>query len=201
MIINKGKWNQFISDNFSHYNRAIINGKGPTFKPINEPIKNTLVTCVNDCLHVSNYTDLFVCNDIEFFERIDHSKLKTLKYLAIPNKIHKNHQVNSSVSYLNVIEIVKDSFSGDFIIYNLPSHPDDNDFISLPSALSSCNTAGDIIALMPTIKTIDVFGVGGSGYSSLIPTPNIKTLWNPHSGIKGSQNHFSSLKDKNLTIH
>ena len=201
MIITNNNWNTFIKNNLSNYNKAIINGKGPTFKPIDNPIENTLVSCVNDCLHASNYTDLFVCNDIEFFERIDHSKLKSLKYLAIPNRIHKNNRLDLNVSYLNVIEIIKESFSGDFIIYNLSHHPKNNEFISLPSSISSCNTAGDIIALIPTIKTVDVFGVGGSGYSSLIPTPSIKTLWNPHSGSKGSQNHFSSLKGKNLKIH
>jgi hypothetical protein len=201
MIITNENWNEFAKRNLSHYNKAIINGKGPSFKPIDNPIDNTLITCVNDCLHASNYTDLFVCNDIEFFERIDHSKLKTLKYLAIPNKIHKKASPQDDVSHLNVIEIIKKSFSGNLIIYNLKKHPKNNNFISLPTHISSCHTAADIISLIPNIQTVDVYGVGGKGYSKLIPTPKVKTIWGPGRTRHGLHLIQECLSDKKVTIH
>lgn len=201
MIITNSNWDAFIKNNLSHYNKAIINGKGPTFKPIDNPIENTLISCVNDCFHASNHTDLLVCNDIEFFERIDHSKLKTLKYLAVPNKIHKNESFEHDASYLNVIEIIKKTFSGDLIVYNLSQHLKDNEFISLQTCFSSCHTAADIISLIPNIKTVDIFGVGGKGYSKLIPTPKVKTLWNPNKARDGLDLIKESLRYKVLNIY
>ncbi|MEE2975641.1 MAG: hypothetical protein VX343_04240 [Thermodesulfobacteriota bacterium] len=201
MIITSDNWNVFIEDNLSHYNKAIINGKGPSFKPIDNPIDNTLITCVNDCFHASNYTDLLVCNDIEFIERIDHSKLKALKYLAVPNKIHKGGIAQDDVSYLNVIEIVKKSFFGDLIVYNLKDQPKNNNFISLPTYLSSCHTAADIISLIPNIQTVDIYGVGGEGYSKLIPTPKVKTLWCPKMIRGGLDLIKNSLQGKTVTTH
>lgn len=201
MIITNENWNEFSKYHLSHYNKAIINGKGPSFKPIDNPIGNTLISCVNDCFNVSNYTDLLVCNDIEFFERIDHSKLKTLKYLAVPNKIHRNGSPQPDTSYLNVIEIIEKSFFGDFIIFNLGSHPKNNNFISLKTHYSSCHTAADIISLLPNIQTVDIFGVGGKGYSKLIPTPKVKTLWGPTSTRGGLDLIKKSLSNKKANIH
>jgi hypothetical protein len=201
MIITSENWNVFVEDNLSHYVKAIINGKGPTFKPINSPIENTLVTCVNDCFHVSNHTDLLVCNDIEFFERIDHRKLETLKYLSVPNKIHQRGSIQPDISYLDVIEIVKKSFSGDLIVTNLGKHPKNNEFISLPTFISSGNTAADIVSLIPSIQTVDIFGFGGEGYSQLIPTPKVKTLWNPNLARNGLDLIKESLRDKVLNIY
>lgn len=201
MIIISEHWNAFVKDNLFHYNKAIINGKGRTFKPIHNPIENTLVTCVNDCFHVSNHTDLLVCNDIEFFERIDHLKLKTLKYLAVPNKIHQGGSLKPDISYLNVIEIIKKSFSGKLIVYNLGAHPQNNEFINLQTHFSSCHTAADIISLIPNIKVIDIFGVGGTGYSKLIPTPKVKTLWDPNGTRGGLPIIKKSLQGKTVIIH
>lgn len=201
MIITSENWNSFVEDNLSHYDKAIINGKGPTFKPINNPIDNTLISCVNDCFHVSNHTDLLVCNDIEFLERIDHSKLETLKYLAVPNKIHKRESPQPDISYLDVIKIIKKSFSGHLIVYNLSEHPKDNEFISLQTHFSSCHTAADIISLLPNIQTVDIFGVGGKGYSELIPTPKVKTLWCPNATRGGLDLISKSLSNKKLNIH
>lgn len=201
MIITSDNWNSFIEDNLSHYNKAIINGKGPSFKPIDNPIDNTLITCVNDCFNVNNYTDLFVCNDIEFFERIDHSKLKTLKYLAIPNKIQRDGRPQPDTSYLNVIEIIEKSFFGDFIIFNLPYHPKNNNFIPLQTGCSSCHTAADIISLIPSIQTVDIYGVGGKGYSKLIPTPKVKTLWGPERTRGGLDLIKKPLSNKKVNIY
>ena len=201
MIITNSNWDAFIKNNLSHYNKAIINGKGPSFKPIDNPIDNTLITCVNDCFHASNYTDLLVCNDIEFFERIDHSKLKTLQYLAVPNKIHRNGSSKPDTSYLNVIEIIEKSFFGDFIIFNLGAHPKNNNYISLQTQYSSCHTAADIISLIPNIQTVDIFGVGGKGYSKLIPMPKVKTLWGPTNTRGGLDLIKKSLSNKKVNIY
>ena len=200
-IINNSNWSFFVRNNFSNFNKAIINGKGPTFKPIDKPIENTLVSCVNDCFHASNHSDLLVCNDIEFFERIDHSKLKILKYLAVPKKIHKNGSPKSDVSYLNVINIIKESFFGDLIIYNLSRHPKDNNFISLQTQFSGCHTAADIISLLPNIQSVDIFGLGGKGYSQLIPTPKVKTLWDPNATRGGLDLIKKSLSNKKVNVY
>ena len=52
--------------------------------------------------------------------------------------------------------IVKKSFFGDLIVYNLKDQPKNNNFISLPTYISSCHTAADIISLIPNIQTVDI---------------------------------------------
>lgn len=216
-IISKEEWNNFCDTELSEYDKAIINGKGPTFKPITSPIQNTLCVCVNDCLHASSHTDLFVCSDIEFFERVDHSKLKDLKYIAVANKIHRRARPRAGLSYLNVIELIKDSFSGDVIVYNLAVNPGDHErykvanpnFITLRTRLSTGNSAADVVSLIPKIKKVTTYGIAtGVGYSDEIEAPSIKTVWNPEfrRAARGRGNLEKimkeleeSLKDKNFT--
>jgi hypothetical protein len=155
---------------FSTYNKAIILGKGPTFKPVTSRHEKTFVICVNDTINSSEIYDMLVINDIETWDRIDDKKLKNLNYILSPVYPHYNCIPDYKTTNIKkVLKILSEKgFNGNIIFYNLlTSELEDESFFNLPSALSGSNTGVDFITLfMKNVNCIEFFGVcKGNGYN------------------------------------
>ena len=59
--------NNFDPHIFDQYTKAIIVGKGPTFKAITKPDENTLLMGVNHAVDFLINPDIVLCQDVEFF--------------------------------------------------------------------------------------------------------------------------------------
>ena len=160
---------EFVSENFSDCNEAIILGKGPTFCPISEPKNNILTIAANDAINESDHVDILVTNDIETYDIINGEKLSKVKYLILARGLHKNGKPNKNVDYTAALDKIKDSFSGNVIVYNLQSSAIDERYITLRTTLSSGNSAADFIGqYLPNIKKVTCYGIGtGSGYADV----------------------------------
>jgi hypothetical protein len=155
---------------FSTYNKAIILGKGPTFKPVTSRPEKTFVICVNDTINSSEICDMLIINDIETWERIDNEKLKNLKYILSPVFPHLNCRPDYKNANINIILRIlnEKKFNGNIIFYNLKSSKlQHKSFFNLPSHLSGSNTGVDFITyFMKNVNCIEFFGVcKGNGYN------------------------------------
>lgn len=156
---------------FSGYKKAIILGKGPTFRGVTERNENTFVICVNDTINSSEICDMLIINDIETWERIDNEKLKNLKYILSPVFPHLNCRPDYKNANINImLRILNEKkFNGNIIFYNLKSSKlQHKSFFNLPSALSGSNTGVDFISyFMKNVNHIDFFGIcKGHGYNN-----------------------------------
>uniref|UniRef100_A0A6C0CN92 Uncharacterized protein n=1 Tax=viral metagenome TaxID=1070528 RepID=A0A6C0CN92_9ZZZZ len=163
-IIKKDNIN-VIQELFSKFKKAVVFGKGPTFKVI-EKDEDTLFCCVNETINYIDDCDILVINDIEKFSNIIPSKFTNLKCILTPYHIHKNAKFDKNLTYNDVIMKLKDYFNGYLIVHNLAIHiPKANydDFITLPSKVvrSTCHTSCDFIfGFLTNIVCIDTYGFG-----------------------------------------
>lgn len=149
---------------FNVYEKAIIFGKGPTFKALSkddENNTNTCFVCINDTINFVKKCDLLACNDIDSFDKIDLKNLKYCSNILIPYHPHKNLKFNSNINYNHVIDKIKDYFTGNLIIYNLmSSRKNYPNAINIKLCLSTSQTAFDFIGrYLKKLKKVDFYGV------------------------------------------
>lgn len=195
----------FISKEFSHYEEAIVLGKGPTFHPIESQKDNVLTIAINESVNQSNYIDMIVVNDMEIYDSINVDKFKTIKYILTPRKIHKDAVPQDNLSYTNVISQIEPFFHGTIIPYNLKSSPIDERYITLETAFSGGNNAADFIAqYLHSIKKVTFFGVGSRvGYCESFKTGDNQHIIDEYTNdkIDAIRNLLlGSLKDKEVII-
>ena len=175
-IIYKENFDEYIKKYLSHYKKAVIRGKGPTYKEIEEISDDTLYFSINDVVNVTKHTDIMVANDIEMFERTKRDKLSNLEHLIVPNKIHKDNKPQNTISYQDVIKKIETSFKGNLIVYNLRTGKKDDRFIDLNSACSSSNNAADFIGqYLKSVTCVTFYGVGiegKGGFAKIFPKTN-----------------------------
>ena len=157
--------NNFNPHMFDQYTKAIIVGKGPTFKAISKPNKNTLLMGVNHAVDFLINPDIVLCQDVEFFS--DFKSLGSLKYVATPAVPHKGLVVNAGgknwsqqrVDYNTVAEILKRAkFEGTYIPYiNLNRH--DDSYKSSTIGSSGPRAVQFVRAFMLNITEIETYGI------------------------------------------
>lgn len=153
-IINKRKFKYKYDNIFSKYNKAIIFGKGPTFKNIRKKNKKTLYICINDTANVVKDCDILLANDYDAYKKINDATYKNINYILMPyyyNYRKKNH-------HKKIVNFIKKKFDKDVILYNI--YPDKN-YLYSNIRLTSSNNAFDIISkYFPNIKKVSFYGIG-----------------------------------------
>lgn len=154
---NKKDW----SKNFTNYKEAYVFGKGPTFKVIKKKDPNTLFVCINDSVNHIPDCDILVTNDIETFEKINKKKLANVKYILIPYSPHFQEKPHANITYHHIFKQIKHFFKGQFIVYNLSTSPKKPQYIDLKTAITGSNNGVEfILQFIPSVKTIQLYGVG-----------------------------------------
>lgn len=192
-IITKEKVN-LIQNIFSSYKKCNIFGKGPTLRYISKDENNdTLFVCINDTINIIKECDLLVCNDIESFDKIDSKYLKNCKNILIPYHIHYMAGYNPNITYIDVIEKIKDHFTGNLLIYNLrTANKNYDNYISLSTALTSTHTGFEfIINFIKNIDQIDFYGFAKKATHRSV---------NLYKNIKDEQGHFKRYSEYRRVI-
>jgi hypothetical protein len=161
-IIMKNDIDNFIKD-LININEVVIFGKGPSFKII-EKTDNLFFICINQTINFIDNCDMLVINDLHNIYLIDEKKIENLKYILTPEYLHVDHRFKYSGNCKKVIEYLETKkFRGKYIIFNLNTNPIANiNLITLPSTISSSNTATDFVCMFMNkiIKKISYYGVG-----------------------------------------
>lgn len=148
--------------------KAIIFGKGPTFR--NDLIKNSdeLFITINEAANFIDEPDILVVNDVEKFNKVEVEKFNDIKLIIIPYYPHINKIPNYNYNWEKVKNKISDNYKGDWYVYNLRSSKYIIEEIpTFNSYLTSSNTAVEWCCLN-NIKNIKTYGIGmESGYNSL----------------------------------
>jgi hypothetical protein len=193
----------------SGYNRAIILGKGPTFKPIESNCENTLNIAINQTINKSDHIDMLVVNDFEIADDINLTKIKDLKYLLITKNPHKEFRPSDAL-YTEILKNFADHASPDLcaIVHNVGTAPIDYRFIFWQDGNevpgwdrplihpSSANTAALFISdYLKNVKHVDLYGVGitdkDPSYSSFFKNENSSV--NTSQRIKDIRCHLEKV--------
>ena len=151
----------FSTDLFDQYTKAIIVGKGPTFKPVTKPDDNTILIGINHATaHLTN-PDMMVAQDVEVWSEIPKA-VKSLGFAVTPTYPHLKCRYVRSVTYQNVIEaLTAAKFKGLYIPYN-GLNSSIGGFIDMPKSTtpSSGNAAvGFVCLFMRNVKEITTYGI------------------------------------------
>jgi hypothetical protein len=163
MKIIKKKDINIILEDINKNNFATIFGKGPTFK-ILEKEKNEFRICINQSSNLSPDVDMIAINDLHNIYKIHDCVYNKLKYLLIPEYLHKEKTGREKEYYSIILKYLQDKFFGNLIIYNLKTTKQKNEeLIDLFSVSSSGNTAVDFICEQTKIKKIELYGIAVEG--------------------------------------
>ena len=158
--------NNFDPHIFDQYTKAIIVGKGPTFKAITKPDENTLLMGVNHAVDFLINPDIVLCQDVEFFS--DFKSLGSLKYVATPEVPHSGLVVGANgkdyrhqdVDYKTVVKFLKESkFQGIYIPYKNLNRHDGSYKTGTMHWSSGCRAVQFVRAFMLNIKEIETYGI------------------------------------------
>lgn len=163
-IIMKKNIDSFTKDFLNtNINEVVIFGKGPSFKII-EKTDNLFFIGINQTINLLDNCDMLVINDLHNIYLINDEKIKNLKYILTPEYLHINKLFDINGTCKKVIEYLENkNFKGKYIIFNLNTNPISNiNLITLPSTISSSNTATDFVCMFMNkfIKNISYYGVG-----------------------------------------
>lgn len=165
----------------NNYNKAVIFGKGPTFKSFKKQDKHTLFVCINDSVNYIEDVDILVMNDIITYDKINNNNLKNVKLIltpVYPYDITKKPNKCISVNY--VLDKFKDNFNGKIVFYNLKTFNHVDKYINLNTQITSSNNAVEfILNYFTNIKEIDFYGIGITdckGYSDIFNKNKKKSL-------------------------
>jgi hypothetical protein len=149
-----------IKNEFSKYNKAVLFGKGPTFK--NTKCKNNELRCaINQAANLISGVDIICMNDLHNISLIDDKVYNNLKYLLIPQYLHINQNFSNDGYFLNIFDYLKDRFYGKFIVYNLITSKINTKYlISMSGAISSANNLFEFICKFTDIKNVNTYGIG-----------------------------------------
>lgn len=156
----------------NHYNKAIIFGKGPSFRSLKKQDKNTLFVCVNDSINYIEDADVLAMNDIVTYDKINKDRLKNLKMILTPVYPHDATQTpNKYISIDFVLDKFKDTYNGKIVFFNLKTSDPVDEYINLNTKITSANNAVEfILNYFINIKEIDFYGIGitdNNGYSDV----------------------------------
>lgn len=158
--------NNFNPHMFDKYTKAIIVGKGPTFKTITKPDENTLLMGVNHAVDFLINPDILLCQDVEFFS--DFKSLGSLKYVATPAVPHSGLVVGANgknykkqkVDHTTVVKFLKQSkFQGIYIPYKNLNRHDGSYSTGAMHWSSGCRAVQFVRAFMLNIKEIETYGI------------------------------------------
>jgi hypothetical protein len=168
--------NNFDPHIFDQYTKAIVVGKGPTFKAITKPDENTLLMGVNHAIDFLINPDALLCQDLEFFDDFSVNTLAKLKYVATPHRPHvglvkaangKNFQKkgegHDATNHKPVIPYLsRAGFEGIYIPY-LNLHRHDGTYKTGTMHWSSgCRAVQFVRAFMLNVKEIETYGIASS---------------------------------------
>lgn len=156
----------------NNYNKAVIFGKGPSFKSLKKYDKKTLFVCINDTINYIEDADILAMNDIVTYDKINKNNLKNVKLILTPVYPHDVTQTpNEYISVDYVLDKFKDKFNGKIVFYNLKTSPPVDEYINLNTKITSANNAVEfILNYFTNIKEIDFYGIGitdENGYSDV----------------------------------
>jgi hypothetical protein len=153
-----------LKTDFENINLVRIFGKGPTFQDIEKKSNKEFNIGINQTVNELSDCDMLVINDLHNIYLIKDEIFKKIKYILTPEYLHINGTFSTNGYFKKVYEYVKEKkFIGKYIVYNLQSNRNPNiNYISLPSCLTSCNTANDFVCiyLNKFVKHIEFYGVG-----------------------------------------
>lgn len=178
MILTQSK-HTFDKNIFEQYTKAIIVGKGPTFKPVAKPDDYTILIGINHATAHLTDPDMMVAQDIEVWSQIP-AAVNKLSFAVTPTYPHEDCRFKRNTTYKKVIHYLeKAKFDGIYIPYN-GLNSSMNDFIEIPkyTTLSSGNAAvGFVSMFMPNVKKITTYGMcAGKNQSN-------NQSWQGHSDI------------------
>lgn len=159
--------NDISFNEFKHYKKVIILGKGPSFKKTFDKDKSndTFILCINDSINFCDSYDMLVVNDVITWDRLNNEKIKNLKYILSPIYPHyrlgtcKKRREKYNINWV-VNKLKEKKFGGKIIFYNLKTSPTNENYIKLDSAISGCNTAVDFVCKYLNINILETRGVG-----------------------------------------
>jgi len=165
----------------NNYNKAVIFGKGPSFKSLKKTNNNTLFVCINDTINYIDDADILAMNDIITYDKINNNNLKNVKLILTPVYPHDiTEKPNKYISVDYVLNKFKNIFNGKIVFYNLKSSPSVDKYINLDTEITSANNAVEfILNYFTNIKEIEFYGIGiidGKGYSSIFDKNKKKSL-------------------------
>lgn len=76
------------------YNKAIIFGKGPSFRNDISKEDGDLFITINEATNYIDYPDVLVFNDWEKSQSIDINKVSLIKTIVLPYNPHVSHAPN-----------------------------------------------------------------------------------------------------------
>jgi len=153
-----------VENDFKNIDYVRIFGKGSTFQDVKKTSDKEFNIGINQTVNELIDCDMFVINDLCNLYLAKDEVFKKIKYILTPEYLHINEKFNINGHFQKVYDYIKEKgFVGKYIVYNLITNPNLNkNYINLPSAISSCNTATDFICIFLNnfIKHISFYGVG-----------------------------------------
>ena len=147
-----------VQEELKDYKKMILFGKGPSFQ-IKEK-KLELFFCGNDAMNFVD-CDVLCINDFESTERINKERLNDVKFILLPNNPHIRKRPDKSMTYNNIVEVFDLHFKGNYIVYNLKTSKENDDFITLNTMISVSNTALEFTSkYLKNIKDVETYGIG-----------------------------------------
>lgn len=147
-----------VQEELKDYKKIILFGKGPSFQIKEKTLE--LFFCGNDAMNFVD-CDVLCINDFESTERINKERLNDVKFILLPNNPHIKKAPNKSMTYNNIVEVFDSNFKGSYIVYNLKTSKENDDFITLNTMISVSNTALEFASkYLKNIKDVETYGIG-----------------------------------------
>ena len=147
-----------VQEELKDYKKMILFGKGPSFQIKEKTLE--IFFCGNDSMNFVD-CDVLCINDFEATTKINKEKLKYIKFILLPINPHIKKSPDKSITYNNIVEVFDLNFKGKYIVYNLKTSKENDDFITLNTAISVSNTALEFASkYLKNIKDVETYGIG-----------------------------------------
>lgn len=172
MIYNQ-KTISHLQQYINQFDTAVLFGKGGTFQ--DRPRKdNEIYLAGNNSVNFLSECDILIMNDYSAVDLIDNDSYELVNYVMIPQYPHDDDgQPKRGLTYKSVMKRLKGKFKGHYIVINLPTYKESNEFLNTTTGASVINTGIDFIGQYTNIKNIETYGFGISpSYSENVINEN-----------------------------